>query len=70
MTVLSNSSSCIESTQLLIIDLGETIWTGSTFQMFFSDPITVPHFISAPIEIPEQPAVEKLFRVIKKHARA
>ena len=35
----------------------------------FSDPITVPHFISAPFEIPEQPAEEKLFRVIRKHAR-
>ena len=36
----------------------------------FSDPITVPDFVSAPIEIPEQPAVEKLFRVIKKDVRA
>ena len=30
----------------------------------FSGPITVPHFISGPSEIPEQPAVEKLFRVV------
>ena len=32
-------------------------------------PVTVPHFISGPFEIPEQPAVEKLFRVIRKHTR-
>ena len=35
----------------------------------FAGPITVPHFISGPFEIPEQPAVEKLFRVIRKHKR-
>ena len=35
----------------------------------FAGPITVPHFISGPFEIPEQPAVEKLFRVIRKHTR-
>ena len=69
MTVLSNLSSCIESTQLLIIGLGETIWTESTFQLFFSGAITVPHFISGLFEIPEQPAAEKLFRVIRKHAQ-
>ena len=32
-------------------------------------PVTVPHFIGGPFEIPEQPAVEKLFRVIGKHTR-
>ena len=35
----------------------------------FAGPITVPHFISGPFEIPEQPAVEKLFRVIRKRTR-
>ena len=35
----------------------------------FAGPDTVPHFISGPFEIPEQPAVEKLFRVIRKHTR-
>ena len=35
----------------------------------FAGPVTVPHFISGPFEIPEQPAVEKLFRVIRKHTR-
>ena len=35
----------------------------------FAGPITVPHFINGPFEIPEQPAVEKLFRVIRKHTR-
>ena len=34
MTVLSNSSSCTELVQLLIIGRGETIWTESTFQIF------------------------------------
>ena len=34
MTVLFNSSPCTESAQLLIIGLGETIWTDSTFQIF------------------------------------
>ena len=35
----------------------------------FSGPVTVPHFISGPFEIPEQPAVEKLFKAIRKHKR-
>ena len=35
----------------------------------FAGPVTVPHFISGPFETPEQPAVEKLFRVIRKHTR-
>lgn len=35
----------------------------------FSDPVTVPQFISGPFEIPELPAVEKLFKVIRKHKK-
>ena len=70
MTVLSNSSSCKESVQLDIIvwpkrDDMDTVHLSNIFAV----PITVPHFISGPFEIPEQPAVEKLFRVIRKHTR-
>jgi len=39
------------------------------FSNIFSDPVTVPQFISGPFEIPELPAVEKLFKVIRKHKK-
>ena len=32
----------------------------------FYGPVTVPNFISGPFTIPEQPAVENLFKVIRK----
>ena len=39
------------------------------FSNIFSDPVTVPQFISGPFEILELPEVEKLFKVIRKHKK-
>ena len=39
------------------------------FSNIFSDPVTVPQFIGGTFEILEMPAMEKLFKVIRKHKK-